>query len=536
MYNQAFTQWKTFHENLVRSIGDYIDACDTLEIVLARPPQSSGDKSMLEDVLTLISVEIPSLSSCKDKLHNSWSCLARIRNRSARLAPVNLLPPELLGDIFMIASPPSHLCIQHVASEFITPSPTPIDSITGVCRRWRNIAIQTPMLWSHIDLIAAGRWTNRFKWRAQHHIERAGSVPVEMHIQDTSNSSLSAPDEANILDIVAFLTPYARQCRSLELLLESHTRDLPRLTLLCLAVHGTPSILDTLHLSGQLDDQQAPLDYSALPASHDLDRLLAPVRTLHLRRMTIDWFSAAYYDLIDLAITHLPEVLWPTTHQMIVVLSACPKLRRLKLEYVGISGASSAVDLPPTFMGELEELNLLHLRSSCVTVLSLISPGSKPLSASIILDGSAGEDRIVCAFFKSSHLVTLFVSDIRQRRTEWVSQTLGTLPHLEMLALDNSRLAIDSSSSTVERWPRLRTIYMIDSYFTSRSIFLVLAANSIEILSLWRCRVTPPRFPEDENGIHTMEQLQAALFDSAPRLDCFQKIVSCPPRSWPCVL
>ncbi|KAG9090032.1 hypothetical protein FRC07_012206 [Ceratobasidium sp. 392] len=405
----------------------------------------------------------------------------------------------------------------------------------GVCARWRQIATDTPALWQHIDLVAAGRWTSRFRVRARYRLERARDSPVELHIQDTSDPSRFGLDYEKVLSLVQFLAPHAKRCRSLNILFQSEMRDLFNSVFHCLAEHNVPSILDTLVLATQADNRGTFASHHTIPSSDAMsnkyDPLLAPVRRLHLQRMYIHWASAVYYDLVDLSIQELPESLWPTVQQLAGVFSSCPNLERIRLSRLGITGRTSH-DIPPTPLKNLQELNLRHLRSSCAAVLSLISPGLQPFSASIVLDGSVGEAEAVHSFFHDSNVRTLFVSDIRSRPSDWVSHALGVLPHLEKLALDTPRLALDPTTSVVETWPKLDSLYMIDGQFTAQSIFLVLDTNHIKTLSLWRCQV---RHIRENSEIHTMEELQVALFDRVPRLESVQKVASCPVWKWSCV-
>ncbi|KAG8719467.1 hypothetical protein FRC08_002782 [Ceratobasidium sp. 394] len=406
----------------------------------------------------------------------------------------------------------------------------------GVCTRWRQIATDTPALWSHVDLVAASRWTSRFKSRARYRIERLGDLPIELHIQDPSDPTRFELESEKVAGLIEFLYPYVNRYRSLDVLFQSQKRELFNSIFQFLANRNVPSILDTLTLATQADNKQLFASHHTIPSSdvmsNKYDQLLAPVRWLCLQRMFIHWASAVYHDLVDLSIQHLPDSQWPTSQQLAGVFASCPKLRRVQLNYLGITGGVLNHDLPPTLLNDLEEINLRHLRSSCATVLSLISPGSKPFSASIILDGSAGEAQVVRSFFHNSNVTTLFISDIRSVQTAWVSQVLGVLPHLEQLALDTSRLAIDPTTLAIETWPKLHTLFMIDGYFTASSMLLILDANNINTLSLWRCRVKPP---QEVNGIETMEELQGVLFDRVPRLECVQKVASCPAWNWPCV-
>ncbi|KAG8725508.1 hypothetical protein FRC09_013747 [Ceratobasidium sp. 395] len=536
MYDEAFVQWKAFHDSLLVSVQSYLGACAILESVLTQPLQSPGDKPLLDGVLQLVSLELPSLSTCNYQLRASWCSLTRLRNRATKLVPIHSLPPEVLSNIFVVASPPARLCVQDVVPDYVPPKPTCLDHIMGVCAYWRQIAIDTSSLWSHIDLVAAGRWTNRFMARAQYRLERAGDLPIELHIQDTSDPSRFGLGPENVQRLVGFLSPYAKRYRSLHILFQSQMRELFNSVFQFLAQCNVPSVLDTLILATQADNQQTFASQNAVPSSDALsnkyDQLLGPVRRLDLQRMYIHWASAVYHDLVDLSIQYLPQALWPTTHQLAEVFSVCPRLRRIKLGRFGVTASNTSHGLTPTLLDDLEEINLRHLESGCATVLSLISPGSRPFSASIVMTSSPGELEVVHSFFHSSNVRTLFISDRRSSGSFWISHALGMLPQLEQLAIDTPRLAMDSNTTVVETWPKLHTLYMIDGQFTAPSIFLILDANHIKTLSLWRCRVWEVH---QRDGNKAMEELQVALFDRVPRLECVQKVASCPVWAWSCV-
>ncbi|KAG8705480.1 hypothetical protein FRC09_002929 [Ceratobasidium sp. 395] len=405
----------------------------------------------------------------------------------------------------------------------------------GVCAYWRRIAIDTSSLWTHIDLVAAGRWTNRFMARAQYRLERAGDLPVELHIQDTSDPSQPGLGLENVQRLVGFLTPYAKRYRSLHILFQSQIREIFNSVFQFLEQFDVPSVPDTLILV-RADKRRTSASHDAVLSSDTLsnkyDRLLGPVRQLDLQRMYIHWASAVYHDLVDLSIQYLPRTLWPTTHQLAEVFSVCPRLRRIKLDCLGVTTGNTSHNLALIVLNDLEDLNLHSLESGCATVLSLISPGSKLFSASIVMTGLPGELEVIHSFFCNSNVRTLFIKDWRRLGSFWVSHALGMLPQLEQLAIESSVLKLDSNTTAVETWPKLHTLYIIRAEFTAHSIFLILNANDIKTLSLWGCRVWEV-YQRDDN--EAMEWLQVALLHRVPRLECVQKVASCPVWAWSCV-
>ncbi|KAL1704703.1 hypothetical protein EV121DRAFT_291153 [Schizophyllum commune] len=69
----------------------------------------------------------------------------RERFKPARLAPVHLLPNELLSEIF-------HHILQNSPAHGVRPHPhDPVIALTFVCRRWRAVASADRRLWTSID-------------------------------------------------------------------------------------------------------------------------------------------------------------------------------------------------------------------------------------------------------------------------------------------------------------------------------------------------------------------------------------------------
>ncbi|KAF8870625.1 hypothetical protein BD779DRAFT_520772 [Infundibulicybe gibba] len=93
--------------------------------------------------------------------HTVGSLLATIRHYRNGLVSITRLPPEILTGIFIFS-------VQMVRpKDWIGTSRT----ISHVCKRWREIALDCPKLWSHIDLEHDPRWLERI-------IERSRSVPL----------------------------------------------------------------------------------------------------------------------------------------------------------------------------------------------------------------------------------------------------------------------------------------------------------------------------------------------------------------------
>jgi hypothetical protein len=101
------------------------------------PMMNSSQASSRERLQQAIDVEITSLEELES--------IRALRLRRNALSPISSLPPEVLAAIFSLLCPPSpdrnpghdhHLSRLHVSH---------------VCHRWREIALNHPSLWSHVD-------------------------------------------------------------------------------------------------------------------------------------------------------------------------------------------------------------------------------------------------------------------------------------------------------------------------------------------------------------------------------------------------
>lgn len=78
----------------------------------------------------------------------------RILENKARISPARFLPTEILQQIFKSCLPNDRYVVPHIMSAPLL--------LCQICRRWRNIALATPELWSSIDVHDWGVWTADF--------------------------------------------------------------------------------------------------------------------------------------------------------------------------------------------------------------------------------------------------------------------------------------------------------------------------------------------------------------------------------------
>lgn len=114
-----------------------------------------------------------SLSQLRKDCATTYAELERLRSL---LSPIRILPVELLGEIFLLASATKKASLSTLI-------------ITHVCASWRNIAISKPELWSSLKLephhFSSG--SRDIFSLAKLWLERSGNQPLRLHIRPEDN-------------------------------------------------------------------------------------------------------------------------------------------------------------------------------------------------------------------------------------------------------------------------------------------------------------------------------------------------------------
>ncbi|EEB92811.1 hypothetical protein MPER_08625, partial [Moniliophthora perniciosa FA553] len=110
--------------------------------------------SGMEDELAIYEAEMDKLKVSPASLEHERNALKK--NLSQYRSPVHRLPPEILGKIFtMFNDLPEE-------ERWLEPTDTaPALAVSRTCRRWRDIALSLPSIWSSIAIAFKERWSNQ---------------------------------------------------------------------------------------------------------------------------------------------------------------------------------------------------------------------------------------------------------------------------------------------------------------------------------------------------------------------------------------
>jgi hypothetical protein len=274
-------------------------------------------------------------------LQQSIMALTAIRNT---LAAVDNLPDELLVEIFtalaFIVRPPFGQMGETGPSAGISWL-----AVAKVCRRWRNIALWTPKLYSFIDARSVAI-TRIF-------LRRSNNVPVNVYMES----------EASSVDVHGTMTeikPHFSRVKELGfraryqslLVLASHIGSLPA------------PMLESLHLE-QITVRRILALHEAIVIPQIFNGHTPALRRLYLALISIPWTSPIFSGLTELHLLLQHSSTSPSIDTFLQVLENCPLLETLTLVR---AGPSLHVDLleypPPVQVAELTRLREIYLQLS----------------------------------------------------------------------------------------------------------------------------------------------------------------------------
>ncbi|KIM75632.1 hypothetical protein PILCRDRAFT_668588 [Piloderma croceum F 1598] len=144
---------------------------------------------------------------------------------STLLSPVRFLPPELLGEIF-------RYCLPQDYDESGAHKAVMLPS--HVCKRWRDVALSTPALWTNMVLHVTDKTLESQTALVTDWVSRSGNLPL----------SFTLRGRENVLPIMAVLFQHCARWQHINL-------SVPLETLQCLeAANGRLQRLETLGIDG----------------------------------------------------------------------------------------------------------------------------------------------------------------------------------------------------------------------------------------------------------------------------------------------
>ncbi|KAG8720386.1 hypothetical protein FRC09_009648, partial [Ceratobasidium sp. 395] len=237
----ALAEWRSTRVQLLDAVKSYISACNNLGTICARDHQTRA-RTLAEQAFIQLDTELEALTTEEDALRTARFSLLTLRNKSGTLAPINMLPPEILVQIFALSV---SKCGHHCRS--------PPHNFSNTCVYWRQIVLDTPYFWTHIDIGPGIPWQ-----LSKLALERAKTNLLHLHIHGDNILKWSATAHdvhSRAGSLITELQPLMPRVHSLEL---SSNNDaggfLPHLVNLWL-IYGDKELAKSLSIHQRIRDE-----------------------------------------------------------------------------------------------------------------------------------------------------------------------------------------------------------------------------------------------------------------------------------------
>ncbi|KAG8780039.1 hypothetical protein FRC12_023537 [Ceratobasidium sp. 428] len=431
----ALDEWKAMRAQLSDSIESYLSACKTLGAICTRDYRTRAGSTMAEQAFTQLDAELESLAAEEGALRATRFSLSTLRNKSGTLAPINLLPVEILIRIFTLSTISNCRHYNHDAVPY---------NFTTACVRWRRITLDTSHFWTHIDIGPGVPWELSRLMLDQ----ATGHGPLHLHIHE---NELPTPGEQTRyiqyfpLGLMRKLKPYIHRVYGLELSSRKYLDG-------CFAArmaefwfeHGDKDLVRSLSIHQRTHNNEVLFDEpeentSVLNTSGRGKEILLSLRVLQLHGARFNWNSNAYRGLIDLRLGFVSKsrISSVSSSELARVLMASPMLAVLKLKGLKVTCAEDLMQNILVPLNRLHVLNLTEMSSeSLKQILPLIFlPKASSTELRIGLGVCDALENELYNFFAQSSITTLYCICKPSSFGAW-SSILSSVRSLHTLVLD----------------------------------------------------------------------------------------------------
>ncbi|QRV93211.1 F-box-like protein [Ceratobasidium sp. AG-Ba] len=507
----ALAQWKAARAIFSSALESYLTTCDSLVAACTQPTRLRSERNAVDDALVAVDSELGLISSEIHTLRTSHISMCTLRNKSGRLTRINILPPEVLRSIFRLSN--TYCVHDHQAKGCY-------NALAQVDRYWRQVALDTPELWTHVD-VSPDTPTRSMYGLSRMMLERSKGEPIDLHVYEPENTAVGGPTHQEETEkFKKFLSPYIPHIVKFRL-----ETSLPS----SYFVHSLTELWDEIHIAN-LHDMSIilPNPYGAFishirfPGTRGVEQTPeAYFQTLHLQNAMLDLGSLVCHGLVDLRIectngTIIPDI---DVYDLAVTLAASPNLAVLKLQ--APFSRWSELDLPLVTLSNLEVLNLTKLEpESLRVVLPLISRPNPQTKLSVGL--TFYDDEQLLSEYRSFFSRCGGVSTLYHESTaEFLSMPYlpSSLSHLVIHRSDLGQPPFFNEDPTQPLPRTITTITLEQCIVTLEGLMSLVAETGAQVVNLDRCLMD--RLMDFEGTIqYVSDETRLALLDVYPTLSC----------------
>lgn len=213
----ALRRWTACQNEATSVVQSYLEA--SLELHKLCMSSSNLSSSSAESLSSQLDRSLSGLALLEDALYDTRWVLQNASCRLARGNPIDRLPDEVLSTIFIFGLEQEAISAVQMEEghEYVFQTPGSLaflKTISRICRRWRNVALDTGTLWTSIDVscFVPIERINAFS-------QRSKLCPLKIHFE-------FHPDQNEHLDkVIVWLQTHAPRCTTLSLTVSKYALD-----------------------------------------------------------------------------------------------------------------------------------------------------------------------------------------------------------------------------------------------------------------------------------------------------------------------
>ncbi|CAE6472548.1 unnamed protein product [Rhizoctonia solani] len=395
------------------ALDEYLDACISVHLPLDRGNKAQNFRRSVES-------EWYRTVTHREKIERAQEAVGTAMKYTVNrgVTAIKDLPPEIITHIFqlVVAGQPCLANRSSTSYELTIKYPQYPDCLSHICSSWRRIAMNSPVLWSHIDIALDHSLNPNLFKRANAYARRVGLYPVSIHIANAK--SIREQERHSLRQTVTdpvlyeawgdwedlqefkFLTELTR-IKSLEIdlclldgLRDCHFSMLEYFLARCepgTFTQYTTRVSATTRLppagGSFIEPANAPRTIKGallcLPSRH-FESIWLGTSSIRINGLCPHWTSKAYHGLVELYLDlGMPKI---TEAQLVNMLKSSPELRILHINADITHPSPYGASITPIFLNELEQLTVIQLwpddpnnkLQDPSNFVRWIAPGQKP--------------------------------------------------------------------------------------------------------------------------------------------------------------
>ncbi|KAF5357640.1 hypothetical protein D9758_007500 [Tetrapyrgos nigripes] len=274
--------------------------------------------------------------------------LLELKTRWNELVPISMLPNEIISEVFLVCArcdvDHSHSCWSWI-------------NVSYICKRWRNVALGSPMLWGYLDFLKPALVPEML--RRSQKAPLIVSVPQKHIIKDQVEDAVISA--LHHIHRVSEITLRNVVTASLGKALSDIRQGAPLLHTLCLTRGET----EVATLASSKHPVVLPSDF--------LNGNAPCLRHVDLHGFHLSWDSDFLKNLTTLKLTYNSPTHAPSLQQLTHVLDRMPGLETLKLWILPLSDTTVTSGFAFAQLLHLREIGLMGDVDGCAILLDHIS-------------------------------------------------------------------------------------------------------------------------------------------------------------------